>query len=280
VGGSIISGFCKCGCCCESNNSCCHSGAAGQFVRQPSGRSDRSSPSGQSDHTSASETAQTHFTKAKAIDSSTLGSRKSYTSNERRSARGGVARAVRAKIEEEKEREVEESDSALSEEQFKCWEYMLEQNTQLLFDKELNTISRAFTKKPQSNLVRSHLRSMSTSSPQLVHMNDAKLDGMSNLHNMRTASISNVPFLSKHFGSARTFLPSQQNFFKPIRYSSGKTINSGPNAAYFGSLQRLMPYNLECDFTAAHEKRLQEIEAFDPEGVRMRQYWGVATTEL
>jgi PH domain and leucine-rich repeat-containing protein phosphatase len=61
VGGSIISGFCKCGCCCESNKSCCHSGAAGQFIRQSSGRSDRSSPSGQSDHTSVSNSFCRHF---------------------------------------------------------------------------------------------------------------------------------------------------------------------------------------------------------------------------
>ncbi|CAH1391630.1 unnamed protein product [Nezara viridula] len=31
----------------------------------------------------------------------------------------------------------------MSEEQFRCWEYMLEQNTQLLFDKELGSISKA-----------------------------------------------------------------------------------------------------------------------------------------
>lgn len=52
---------------------------------------------------------------------------------ERRSYRG-VAKALKQRREEERNKEVD-SDSALSEEQFKCWEYMLEQNTQLLFDK-------------------------------------------------------------------------------------------------------------------------------------------------
>lgn len=39
------------------------------------------------------------------------------------------------------------STSHLSEEQYRCWEYMLEQNTQLLFDKELDTLSRGFVRR-------------------------------------------------------------------------------------------------------------------------------------
>lgn len=35
----------------------------------------------------------------------------------------------------------------LSEEQFRCWEYMLERNTQMLFDKELDTLSRGFARR-------------------------------------------------------------------------------------------------------------------------------------
>jgi len=50
----------------------------------------------------------------------------------------------------------------------------------------------------------------------------------------------------------------------------------GPNAAYFGSLQRLMPYNLEYDFAVMHERGLVDSTELD----RMQQYWGVATTEL
>ncbi|KAL1400643.1 hypothetical protein pipiens_007265 [Culex pipiens pipiens] len=291
-GGSVLSGFCKCGCCCESNNSCCHSGASSTFMRHPSGRSDRSSPSGQSDQTSGSETL-TNGGKPKALDVAALNGRKAntYLTNERRSLRGGVVRAVRARIEEEKEREVEESDSALSEEQFKCWEYMLEQNTQLLFDKELNTISRAFTKRHQSNLARPQMRSLSSSSPQLALDSDSAFNSSINGYNTIANASRVTPFLSKQFGSTRSFHPtSSQNFFKPVRYNTSRPqpINSGPNAAYFGSLQRLMPYNLEYDFgamqeryaAAANEGSAIELDAVDPDGGRMQQYWGVATTEL
>ncbi|XP_055544111.1 protein phosphatase PHLPP-like protein [Wyeomyia smithii] len=290
--GGVISGFCKCGCCCESNNNCCHSGASSAFSRHPSGRSDRSSPSGQSDQTSGSET-HLNGAKPKYLDVTTSNGRKSnaYLTNERRSLRGGVVRAVRARIEEEKEREVEESDSAMSEEQFKCWEYMLEQNTQLLFDKELNTISRAFTKRPQTNLTRPQMRSLSSSSPQLALETNgginSVLDGYNTIGNTQRTT---VPFLSKHFGSTRSFQPSSsQNFFKPIRYNTTRPqpINTGPNAAYFGSLQRLMPYNLEYDFSALQERydaniegSAIELDTVDPDGGRMQQYWGVATTEL
>ncbi|XP_060518161.1 protein phosphatase PHLPP-like protein isoform X2 [Cylas formicarius] len=61
-------------------------------------------------------------------------------SPERRSYRG-VAKALRQRRDEERNRE--DSDSGVSEEQFKCWEYMLERNTQKLFDKELDTLGPA-----------------------------------------------------------------------------------------------------------------------------------------
>lgn len=274
---SVTSAFCKCGCCCETNNSCCHSAAINHFIRQPSGRSDRSSPSGQSDQT-ANE-LQAHILKQRMNDS-TLGSRRSsaYASNERKSLRGGVVRAVRAKIEEEREKEKEaESDSAMSEEQFKCWEYMLEQNTQLLFDKELNTISKAFTKKNSTNLTKTQLKALSSSSPQLAYPNDQNA-----IKHTTYQQRSNVPFLSKHFGSARSFNPHSNSMFKPIRFNNRlgavTPISGGPNAAYFGSLQRLMPYNLEYDFAVMHERANIE-EGLDPDN-RMHQYWGIATTEL
>ncbi|GAB0089409.1 Protein phosphatase PHLPP-like protein [Sergentomyia squamirostris] len=282
---SIMAGFCKCGCCCESNNSCCHSGelGGGGFIRQSSNRSDRSSPSGQSDQT-ASELAQTNGQqpiKPKNHETGSITSRRSsqtnYATNERRSLRGGVVRAVRAKIEEEREKE--ESDSAMSEEQFKCWEYMLEQNTQLLFDKELNTISRAFTKRQpgSSNLTRAQLKALSSSSPQLAAQTE--LAPKSLYAQYHTPIGSNVPFLSKHFGSARSFHPQSNGLFRAMRFNSGRIhpINGGPNAAYFGSLQRLMPYNLEYDFAVMHERG--ENDSLEPDS-RMQQYWGVATTEL
>lgn len=311
TGTSVISGFCKCGCCCESNNSCCHSGAAGQFNRHPSSRSDRSSPSGQSDQASISDNQlqqQQQVPKMKNMDpNATVGHAASKTFIDKKNLRSGMVRAVRARIEEEKERENGESDSVMSEEQFKCWEYMLEQNTQLLFDKELNTISKAFTKRNQSNLNRKHVRSLSTSSPAIAQVdpktnlaNFSQFASMLNQQNpvpstTPTAHFNalNVPvemqqsaFLSKHFGSARSFQPQTQSFFKPIRKTSA--VNAprmnlgGPNAAYFGSLQRLMPYNLEYDFAMIQERPgLEEVEAIsEQDSNRMQQYWGVATTEL
>lgn len=277
-GTTLISGFCKCGCCCESNNNCCHSGAIDPFIRQPSSRSDRSSPSGQSDNTAIEVNGQ-FLKQGKPLDVNTVNGKKGngYLTNERRSLRSGVARAVRARIEEEREREREETDSAISEEQFKCWEYMLEQNTQLLFDKELNTISKAFTKNPQSSLLRSQLKSLSASSPQLQ-------DTLPNKYHTVVARGAN-PFLSKQFGSTRSFHTSGQNPYRPNKYPLVKPPApippGGPNAAYFGSIQRLMPYNLEYDFSPSIQERVMTLEdSLEEETDRMHHYWGVATTEL
>jgi PH domain/leucine-rich repeat-containing protein phosphatase len=84
-----------------------------------------------------------------------------------------------------------------------------------------------------------------------------------------------VPFLSRHFGSARSFNPIGQT---SVRFGSGQHIlNGGPNAAYFGSLQRLIPYNLEYNFSVIQERGNQDSLEQDS---RMQQYWGVTTTEL
>ncbi|XP_043480115.1 uncharacterized protein LOC122509876 isoform X2 [Leptopilina heterotoma] len=45
---------------------------------------------------------------------------------------------------------VPDRSGALTDEQFRCWEYMLEQNTQLLFDKELDTLTRSPLRRGQS----------------------------------------------------------------------------------------------------------------------------------
>lgn len=140
---------------------------------------------------------------------------------------------------------VSERSGVLSEEQFRCWEYMLEQNTQLLFDKELDTLTKAPLRQARST-------------PQL--------------------NGGNLPFLSKRFGSARSFNPTLS---RPpvVRFGSGRRLlNGGPNAAYFGSLQRLMPYNLEYDFAVIQER--SGMDSLEQDATRMQQYWGVATTEL
>ncbi|XP_063697541.1 protein phosphatase PHLPP-like protein [Culicoides brevitarsis] len=279
--GTLISGFCKCGCCCESNNNCCHSGAIDPFIRQPSARSDRSSPSGQSDNTAVEGQFMKQNGKFEAATLTNNKQKQGFLTNERRSLRSGVARAVRARIEEEREREREETDSAISEEQFKCWEYMLEQNTQLLFDKELNTISKAFTKNPQSSLLRSQLKSLSASSPQLQDPT-----GLPNkYHTVVARSGAPNPFLSKQFGSTRSFHAAAAPQYRPGKIPSIKPPApippGGPNAAYFGSIQRLMPYNLEYDFTPSIQERVMTLEdSLEEETDRMHQYWGITTTEL
>lgn len=230
---------CKSDCCCSRLEPCCHS------ITPPKSTSDRSSPSGQSDRP-LSETVNQHYASVR-----------SHVKASERRPRGGVARAIRVRVEEDKEEEKKNDDVPSSDEQFKCWEYMLEQNTQMIFDKELDNLSKGI-KSNVSSL--RNLKGLSGSSPQL-HL---------------TGKQSKVPFLSKHFGSARAF----GNNLKPeFRFGSGRVPNGGPNAAYFGSLQRLMPYHLEYDFAVIQEKTAQSQDSLDLEG-RMQQYWGVATTEL
>ncbi|XP_053596698.1 PH domain leucine-rich repeat protein phosphatase 1 [Microplitis demolitor] len=194
----------------------------------PPFRDDRSSPSGQSDQTTDS-TFKSRQNSGRAWVGSTA-ARAASKNRSHDSTRKDNAVAAAA---------------ALSEEQFRCWEYMLEQNTHMLFDKELDTLSRLPLRRGQSR-----------STPQLA----------------------NLPFLSKRFGSARSFNPPLP---RPamIRFGSGRRfLNGGPNAAYFGSLQRLMPYNLEYDFAVIQERG--GLDSLEQDASRMQQYWGVATTEL
>lgn len=332
--GGVVSGFCRCGCCCESNNNCCHSGASLQFVRHESQRSggggggsgggdDRSSPSGQSDITEMSGAPmgggcgplyQRKTVTAMSSDGTTSVASRRSAAHERRSMRNcaGIVRAVRARIEEEKEtgsgNNGAESDSALSEEQFKCWEYMLEQNTQLLFDKELNTISKGLTNKNRNHKTSIAgggpllpIKSLSLSSPQLAQTrtheegdDTTAVDAAEHSPAPHVAQYhASTPFLNRQFGSSRSFHPmpppatAAAGLFKSLaggRLMAGVTDRlpqrplGGPNAAYFGSLQRLMPYNLEYDFAAMRERMaVDESMEYDH---RLQQYWGVATTEL
>lgn len=326
--GGVVSGFCRCGCCCESNNNCCHSGASLQFLQHELQRSgdDRSSPSGQSDITEMSGAPmgggcgplyQRQSANVMSSDGTTSVASRRSAAHERRSMRNcaGIVRAVRARIEEEKEsgsgngnNNGAESDSALSEEQFKCWEYMLEQNTQLLFDKELNTISKGLTKKTRNNKASIAgggpllpIKSLSLSSPQLAQTRPNEegdytttVDAAEHSPAPHVAQYhASTPFLNRQFGSSRSFHPmpppatAAAGLFKSLaggRLMAGVTDRipqrplGGPNAAYFGSLQRLMPYNLEYDFAAMRERMaVDESMEYDH---RLQQYWGVATTEL
>lgn len=241
---SITKPVCKSNCCCSRLEPCCHS------VSPSKPNSDRSSPSGQSDQPPSEILSQQHYASVRSHN----------RASERRSCRGGVARAIRVRVEEDKEEDQPNEEKSTNDEQYKCWEYMLEQNTQMLFDKELDNLSKGI--KSNASSLR-NVKGLSGSSPQL------HVPGKQNRN-------SGVPFLSKHFGSARSF----GSALKPdFRFGSGRVPIGGPNAAYFGSLQRLMPYHLEYDFAVIQEKSHQSQDSLDLEG-RMQQYWGVATTEL
>ncbi|XP_044752357.1 protein phosphatase PHLPP-like protein [Coccinella septempunctata] len=251
---------CQPGCCCEALNNECVT-CIGKVLNE-----DRSSPSGQSDHncSDCNSSAKLFISQLNKQSDSSGRSVRSVTpsifesigvkaSPERRSYRG-VAKALRARREEERNKD--DSDSALSEEQFKCWEYMLEQNTHILFDKELNTLK----KKGKKSQLAPKTSQLSRSNPLLTEQT--------------TSNNSSGGFLSRQFGSARSFNPLVSR--SPSRFTLDKKLLGGPHAAYFGSLQRLMPYNLEYDFAVMHERGLADSLDLD----RMQQYWGVTTTEL
>ncbi|XP_018340691.1 PREDICTED: protein phosphatase PHLPP-like protein isoform X1 [Trachymyrmex septentrionalis] len=214
-----------------------------QDNESPPYRDDRSSPSGQSDQASDSTFKSRH--PSGRMWSGSAAARATNKAHQSALMQENGMRKVSTCLPTQEDA-ISERSSALSEEQFRCWEYMLEQNTQLLFDKELDTLTKAPLHRGQSR-----------STPQLG---------------------SNLPFLSKRFGSARSFNPSLS---RPpmVRFGSGRRLlNGGPNAAYFGSLQRLMPYNLEYDFAVIQERN--GMDSLEQDATRMQQYWGVATTEL
>ncbi|XP_030555173.1 protein phosphatase PHLPP-like protein [Drosophila novamexicana] len=196
-------------------------------------------------------------------------------------------------LQEEQQLEMlDETESVLSEEQFKCWEYMLEQNTQLLFDKELNTISKSFTKQRlptagndcndlKSNLIRNVTNKfISSSTPQLTQPHPPLAAYQQLKQQLPT----------EHFGSMRSFQQSPNygyNLFDGKSRDVYAKLGGGPHAAYFGSLQRRMPSNFEYDFPVTQERdhNILDEEELDEDGFsehesRMRKYWGVATTEL
>ncbi|XP_017069855.1 protein phosphatase PHLPP-like protein [Drosophila eugracilis] len=257
--------------CCDRSNACRH-----RAIEQVP-MAGRSSPSGQSDRDLLTKEKDDEFILAHA----------------------------RVLQEEQQLEMLDETESVLSEEQFKCWEYMLEQNTQLLFDKELNTISKSFTKQRSvpnaimaapaaqdrndftSNLMRSVTNKfISTSTPQLPQPVTNSVP-LGSYHQVKQP----VP---GHFGSALSFQQAHSygyNLFdaKPRPKFPGSTVKrpGAPNSAYFGSLQRLMPYNFEYDFAVTQERERnildeeeQDDDDFNEHESRMRKYWGVATTEL
>ncbi|XP_023246185.1 protein phosphatase PHLPP-like protein [Copidosoma floridanum] len=227
----------------------------------PHQREDRSSPSGQSDQTTSD--VGLFEPRSRRRTSGRTGGR--FCSG---SASAGKIRQLQGSAGAGSVAGSERSPPP-SDEQLRCWEYMLEQNTQLLFDKELDTLTSAPSSTSRSTALRRGGQSRST--PQL-------------------GSSTGVPFLSRRFGSARSFETTsgagyQQPLVQPVPVirsafggSARRLLNGGPNAAYFGSLQRLMPYNLEYDFAVIQERGA--LDSLEQDASRMQQYWGVATTEL
>ncbi|PSN56260.1 Protein phosphatase PHLPP-like protein [Blattella germanica] len=262
---------CQCHCCCGDKH---------KLIPVPD--ADRSSPSGQSDHTSSDCKASIFRSNLQDTTPKKLFptlERRSYRDSKR--SNSGVLKAIRSKMEsytnghladaEEDETGSDRSGTQVSEEQFKCWEYMLEQNTQLLFDKELDTLSRGFAKRGFRHTLEP---AWSQTSSSFKHRGKAL--SRSSPHLSDSATVTSAPFLSRHFGSARSFHPPART---AMRFGSGRQkLNGGPNAAYFGSLQRLMPYNLEYNFSLIQE-RVAAQDSLEHDG-RMQQYWGVTTTEL
>ncbi|XP_060811506.1 PH domain leucine-rich repeat-containing protein phosphatase 2 isoform X2 [Bombus pascuorum] len=118
-----------------------------QENESPSYKDDRSSPSGQSDQASDSTFKSRHPTGR--VWSGSAASRATNKARQSVLVKENGTRKVSACLTAQEDT-VSERSGALSEEQFRCWEYMLEQNTQLLFDKELDTLSRTPLRRGQS----------------------------------------------------------------------------------------------------------------------------------
>lgn len=231
----------------------------------PNSADDRSSPSGQSDQTTSDGTfkSRRHSGRIFSTPRTNDTSRQSLRSQDNSQKFTTYLSPTQENV----------GDPTMSDEQFRCWEYMLEQNTQLLFDKELDTLTTLNNSCGKNGLLR---RGQSKSTP---HLSTAPIISTNHI-------LAPPPFLgSKRFGSARSFDPGLRvRSIRPPPFtrfggSGRRMLNTGPNAAYFGSLQRLMPYNLEYDFAVIQE-RSAALDSLEQDASRMQQYWGIATTEL
>ncbi|KAL1124719.1 hypothetical protein AAG570_001342 [Ranatra chinensis] len=132
------------------------------------GEGDRSSPSGQSEQASCNKPCIRESVRQYVADKTEFLDCHNYQSV---LMRENGTRKMSAKLlnPDGHLADCEESSSErsghLSEEQFRCWEYMLEQNTQMLFDKELDTLSRGLMRR--SVPVRQGLWARTRSNPHL-----------------------------------------------------------------------------------------------------------------
>ncbi|XP_039279477.1 protein phosphatase PHLPP-like protein isoform X1 [Nilaparvata lugens] len=235
------------------------------------GDCDRSSPSGQSDQASSGRTILCHNERYQqssarhynASEKSDFISPRNYQSvlmHENGTRKMSTSKKVPDVYNNDNFADCEETSSDrsgthLSEEQYRCWEYMLEQNTQLLFDKELDTLSRGFVRRSVPS--RPGLWVRAKSNPHIA----------TDLHQQ--------PLLTRQFGSARSF---QQQTAGRVN-NNRRGLSGGPNAAYFGSLQRLMPYHMDYDFAVIRERADSNTDSLEHDD-RMQKYWDVTTTEL
>ncbi|CAG7785979.1 unnamed protein product [Allacma fusca] len=193
--------------------------------------------------------------------------------------------------------------SQMSVEQFRCWEYMLEQNTKLLFKKELDSLSKGvFTRNqklrksvhfpyhekhhvasvknvknpPASSMILPHNKSGApgfytlSKAKSLSHLfgGDRPADSPPSMISSTTqtgpisGNYGNKSIKSPHFP---LFSNGNSAFLGSVRSSSRATILGGPNAAYFGSAQRLIsppaPSQSSAKFYDADEA--QDMRSYD-----------------
>ncbi|CAL8069940.1 unnamed protein product [Orchesella dallaii] len=212
--------------------------------------------------------------------------------------------------------------SQMSVEQFKCWEYMLEQNTKLLFKKELDSLSKGVFQRNQKlrksvhfpyqqeqnqpvtnnkNKSAQNLTNKSTS-PGFYTLSKAK--SLSHLFSgggvephratpeLSTPAPPQFIFPSNGHTFTNTFAnkfpavlnSTQPPFFGSVRASANKNgLVGGPNAAYFGTVQRIVPPAALSHYPAYYPpSEIQEIKNFDSvdHDSRLKKYWENKITEL
>ncbi|XP_055837469.1 protein phosphatase PHLPP-like protein [Episyrphus balteatus] len=188
-----------------------------------------------------------------------------------------------SRVLEEKETDITENDSLLSGEQYKCWEYMLEQNTQMLFDKELNKITNLITKKENSSRSINLNSSKSSTHIDLMH-SAAKSKISSSFSHLHHSKAEEYPFYETKFIESTPFssISSMKQFSsvksKNLNLIHRPTAVENTNLRYFGSLQ-LLPYKFEKEYAVIKDD--QKVSNDSVEYIsRMSQYWGVTSTEL
>jgi len=223
------------------------------------------------------------------------------------------------------------ANTTMSVEQFRCWEYMLEQNTRLLFKKELDTISKGVFQRNQKLRKSVHfpytqeippppppptasispgikstippektqlLTASTSANPGFYTLSKARSLSQLLALDQRRLNAGRVPLNTKPKSHFPLFTNANAGFLESVRSSSKHstrgTILGGPNAAYFGSTQRLGPpppppaSSTGASLPQKHPSYLKasdeitEIKCYDPveRETRLKKYWDNKITEL